>query len=337
VRSHRKANYGHIFDRGNGYRPKLKSEAVKMANKNLKLTSTVIIPTDKTNSFRCIHIDDYEKCTTKHLLKNGKEIPGSKLVQVFEDANGLLENLEHIMSEEEYTFVKDSINSKAIPSPKLLIKDPHKEINDNSNFPTRLGVLAINFTTALSKLGYIGIKRMADEAEVNYSWKTMLQPSDLNRRIESLSIRKDRHTIFSLDIEAFYPSVTCGLVERAIEFVSHSLGEKQKVKIKVCLKMKAFGMGNTLLMFINKCYKYDGKQDIQDKGLMIGSYESAWLADLVTAFILENTAELFDETINDRIYRDDGLVILDGVKSNAEVGEWLNSFQKEVNRVTSYE
>jgi hypothetical protein len=29
-------------------------------------------------------------------------------------------------------------------------------------------------------------------------------------------------------------------------------------------------------------------------------------------------------------------VILDGVKTKAEVGEWLNSFQKEVNRVTSY-
>jgi hypothetical protein len=31
------------------------------------------------------------------------------------------------MSEDEYTLVKESINSKAIPSPKLLIKD-HKEI-----------------------------------------------------------------------------------------------------------------------------------------------------------------------------------------------------------------
>jgi hypothetical protein len=71
--------------------------------------------------------------------------------------------------------------------------------------------------------------------------------------------------------------------------------------------------------------------------LTIGGYESAWLADLVAAFVLENTAELFDETIYDRIYRDDGLVILDGVKSNAEVGEWLNSFQKKVNRVTGYE
>jgi hypothetical protein len=64
--------------------------------------------------------------------------------------------------------------------------------------------------------------------------------------------------------------------------------------------------------------------------LTIGGYESAWLADLVAAFVLENTAKLFDETIYDGIYIDDGLVILDGVKSNTEVSKWLNSFQKEV-------
>jgi hypothetical protein len=34
---------------------------------------------------------------------------------------------------------------------------------------------------------------------------------------------------------------------------------------------------------------------------MLGSYESAWLADLVTAFVQENTAELFDETVYDGI------------------------------------
>jgi hypothetical protein len=69
--------------------------------------STVIIPRDKTNPFKCIHIDDYKNWTIKHLLKNRKkEIPRSKLLQVFEDVNEMLETLEHIMSEDEYFFVK---------------------------------------------------------------------------------------------------------------------------------------------------------------------------------------------------------------------------------------
>jgi hypothetical protein len=35
--------------------------------------------------------------------------------------------------------------------------------------------------------------------------------------------------------------------------------------------------------------------------------------------------------VYDGIYRDDGLVIMDGAKSNAEIGKWLNTFQKRVN------
>jgi hypothetical protein len=65
-----------------------------------------------------------------------------------------------------------------------------------------------------------------------------------------------------LDIEAFYPSVTYGLVERAINFFARSLGEKEKAKIKECLKMVAFGMGNTLLTFVDKYYEYDGEREI---------------------------------------------------------------------------
>jgi hypothetical protein len=155
------------------------------------------------------------------------------------------------MSEDKYYFVKESLSSKAIPSPKLLIKD-HKEINDDGNYSTRLVVPATNFTAAFSKLGYIGIKKIIDKAGIIYTKKTIIQASHLKTQIESLNIKRDKHTIFSLDIEAFYPSVTYGLVERAIEFYSRSLGEKDKATISECLKMIAFGMGNTLLTFVDK-------------------------------------------------------------------------------------
>jgi hypothetical protein len=45
--------------------------------------------------------------------------------------------------------------------------------------------------------------------------------------------------------------------------------------------MIKFGMGNTLLTFVDKYYKYGGDLDVEDRGLTIGGYESAWLADLV--------------------------------------------------------
>jgi hypothetical protein len=98
-------NY-HKYSKGNSYKPNLKSEDIKAVNKNLKLTCAVAIAMDKTKSCMCIHIDDYKNWAIKHLLKNGKEIRRSKLVQVFEDANKLLESLEHIMSEDQYFFMK---------------------------------------------------------------------------------------------------------------------------------------------------------------------------------------------------------------------------------------
>ena len=74
------------------------------------------------------------------------------------------------MSEDEYLFVKEALDSKAIPVSKLLIKD-HKEINNNGNYPTRLVVPATNFTLAFSKLGYIGIKKIINKAGIDYCKK----------------------------------------------------------------------------------------------------------------------------------------------------------------------
>jgi len=59
--------------------------------------------------------------------------------------------------------------------------------------------------------------------------------------------------------------------------------------------MLKFGMGSTLITFEGKYWEYGGDKDIYDKGLTIGGYESAWLADLVAAYVLENTQSFFEE------------------------------------------
>ena len=101
--------------------------------------------------------------------------------------------------------------------------------------------------------------------------------------------------------------------------------------------MIAFGMGNSLLTFVDKYYEYDGKREIQDKGLTMGGYELAWLADLVAAFILENSKDLFlDDAIYDRIYRDDGVVVMNGIKMNADMDECLKTFQERVKVIIGY-
>ena len=55
---------------------------------------------------------------------------------------------------------------------------------------------------AFPKLGYIGIKKIMDKYKINYSRKTIVQALHLQTQMKSLGIKEDRHTIFSLDIEA---------------------------------------------------------------------------------------------------------------------------------------
>ena len=92
----------HVFTKGGGYKLNLKSEKLKVLCKNLQDRKMVTIPADKTNYFKCIlDIRDYIDWAIKHLLKSRKEIPRSKLVQVLEEANILLESLKDTMSENE--------------------------------------------------------------------------------------------------------------------------------------------------------------------------------------------------------------------------------------------
>ena len=52
-------------------------------------------------------------------------------------------------------------------------------------------------------------------------------------------------------------------------------------------------MKSTYLMFQDSYYEYDGDQDPEDRGLTIGGYESAWLSDVVGAYIFQSAVPWF--------------------------------------------
>jgi hypothetical protein len=101
-----------------------------------------------------------------------------------------------------------------------------------------------------------------------------------------LGINKSSHTPISLDIESFYPSVTFRLLQKVVTFYARKLSLKDKLVVHQCLKTIHFGMANCLLQFGDKWFEYDGEKDVLDKGLTIGGYKLAWLADLVAAYIM---------------------------------------------------
>ena len=101
--------------------------------------------------------------------------------------------------------------------------------------------------------------------------------------------------------------------------------------------MIKFGMDNTIITFKDRYWIYGGNCPVEEKGLTIGGFESAFLADLVAAYILEKSEDLFSNSIFNKIYRDDGLNIWDSLATTDEICNWLDEFQARVNQLTESE
>lgn len=131
-----------------------------------------------------------------------------------------------------------------------------------------------------------------------------------------------------------YPSVKFNQIESAVNFFLRDAPQRERDLAKQRLELVQFGMCNTLIQSIGQYYEYGGSVDVEAKGLTIGGYELAFFADLVAAWILENTVKLMFDTMFDGLYRDDGLLVFGKPKTTDEVCDWLSSFQKEVNALT---
>lgn len=55
------------------------------------------------------------------------------------------------------------------------------------------------------------------------------------------------------------------------------------------------------------------------------------LADLVTAYIFQNSEDLFASSVYYGTYRDGGLRITNGIESTDEICDWLDKFQERAN------
>ena len=160
--------------------------------KNLKDTNQVIIPTDKTNSFELLDIKTLDIFIQKHINKKAKQIDKERLSTTVDEALKLIEEWKNngTLNEKEAKYAFESIQSRAVPVPKLLIKD-HKDKDENGNYPTRLVVPATNFTAAIPNLGYRGIRQIFDQEKVNYTRKTIIEAAHLKTELETLLRRTE--------------------------------------------------------------------------------------------------------------------------------------------------
>ena len=292
----------------------------------------VVVPTDKTNSHVTLPTEVYINQVNEHLQAHGKKISHTDLTTVQHNAMKLLAKVKPYLSNDEYYYISNSLNSCAIPTPKLLVKD-HKPRQPDGQYPTRLIVPASNFVSAFPNLGYRGIKQIFAANNIQCLPRTIIHAADLKSKLETLGLTPDNSTIVSLDAVDYYPSIRFKLVEKAIAYFSKGLQQRELNKIMHCMEMIRFGMNSTYLMFQDSYYQYDGDHDIQDVALSIGAFESAWLADIVGSYLYLESPDSFDATTYNGTYRDDGLVVFPGRKTHPQIVAWLQQFQARVNEL----
>ena len=292
-----------------------------------------MVPTDKTNSFKVISKADYVRLMQEHLQQHGKKISHSHLSSAYEHVTKFVERIKPVLSFNEEGYIIQKLNSKEVPTPKLLIKD-HKAKKPNGDYRTRLINPANNFISGLPKLGYKAIKQIFDDNNIDYMPYTIIQALDLKVAAEKLNINPANTTIVSVDAKNYYPSIRYKLVKKAVEYFAKSLDTEKKNTIQLCLEMIKFGMGTTYLQFQDSYYEYDGDKVPDERGLTIGGYESAWLADMVAAYIMLETTDQMRNARYKGMYRDDGIAILKGRYTYQQIVQWRNAFQAKVNQLT---
>jgi hypothetical protein len=131
------------------------------------------------------------------------------------------------------------------------------------------------------------IKKSFQRANVLFEKHTLKNSPALKHKFKSMDLRRDDVTIVSLDIKDMYPQCRFKAVKAAVHYYSSCLPPLQQEKIGKCLDILKFSMGNTILSFRDKYYEYGVHPDPDCCGLTIGSFESAFLADLKALYISE--------------------------------------------------
>ena len=125
------------------------------------------------------------------------------------------------------------------------------------------------------------------------------------------------------------------MVEIAVHYflgkANRELTIKEEEKVEKCLEFIKFGMGNTFLTFGDKYNEYNVDVDTELRCLTIGGFESAWLADLVVAYLFESTKEMFKDCTIFGCYHDDEIAIFNKILSPGKLDNWLSEFQQTCN------
>jgi hypothetical protein len=90
-----------------------------------------------------------------------------------------------------------------------------------------------------------------------------------------------------------YPQCRFKAVSNVVKHYASILNPLKCKRVNKCLDILRFSMGNTIMSFQDKYYEYGIDSDPDRRGLTIGGFESAFLADLKASYIFDKLDMLF--------------------------------------------
>ena len=114
---------------------------------------TVIVPTDKTSSYRTVPTTTYCNWVETILNSDARIITKEQIGFIYGKCEARLNELKSHLISNEFNCIRETMETKSIPTPTLLIKD-HKPPEKDGHFSRRIIIPATNFTAGFPKVGY---------------------------------------------------------------------------------------------------------------------------------------------------------------------------------------
>ena len=251
--------------------------------RELKQSSKLLIPADKTTNLYKVSTKDYNKLLTENITKTYKKTSASAVMHVNKEAKSIATKLG----------VADRIEQYANRNAFLTLKD-HKD-NFESNPKCRL------INPAKSDIGVIS-KFYLDS--VNTKLRQRLQINQWRNTDEVIrwftAIPDKPHSRFiKFDIADFYPSISQDLLRNAIKFADINSCSIDSDAVNVIMhSRKSFLFESSGNIWV--------KKENEDFDVTMGSYDGAEICELVGLFLLSELNRILG-TNKAGLYRDDGL------------------------------
>ena len=259
---------------------------------NIKKSSDLLIPADKTSNFYKMDSTAYNGLLQKNITKTYKKVSPNTTTSIELEAKEIAKRLD----------LDDRVNTTAKREAFITLKD-HKP-----NFVNNPTCRLIN--PAKSEIGKIS-KKILDRVNSTITnhlnlnqWKNTRAVLNWFNGIE----HKEKFTFIAFDVVDFYPSISVDLLSEALQFASNyvNITDEEKHIILHAKKSLLYNMGEP--------WGKKASSDLFD--VTMGSFDGAESCELVGAYLLHHIKEKYG--YNFGLYRDDGLGVTQASPRQAE-------------------